>query len=169
MPRLCTMYMTFCRRSFVSAHRGLTLVLAVALSTVGLATGAAPAAAAPTAPALLTPAPNASVTLPFGISWSAASDPSGVYAYNWQVSSTTTFSKVLQQGSTMGALQDTVSGLAAGAYYWRVQGVRNNFVQGSWSAPRAVRVTGAGAGAPATPRSTSPEGARTSIPGSRSG
>jgi hypothetical protein len=58
----------------------------------------------------------------------------------------------------MGALQDTVSGLAAGAYYWRVQGVSNNFVQGSWSAPRAVRVTGAGPGAPATPMLNQPRG-----------
>ena len=55
------------------------------------------AIAAPSAPALQTPAASASVTMPFTIGWSQSSDPSGILAYNWQVSATSTFAKVLRQ------------------------------------------------------------------------
>lgn len=74
-----------------------------------LAGGAGPILAAPTAPTPLSPANGADVRLPFQLSWSAASDPSGILAYNWQVSATSTFAKVLRQDSVMApARQDTV-------------------------------------------------------------
>src|SRR6266850_4651629 len=99
------------------------------------------ALAAPTAPAPLSPAAAASVTIPFTISWSAASDPSGILAYNWQVSATSTFAKIARQGSvTAPATQDSVSGLAAGTFFWRVQAVSNDFVEGPWSATRSFSV-----------------------------
>ena len=116
------------------------------------------ALAAPTAPAPLSPAASASVTIPFTISWSAASDPSGILAYNWQVSATSTFAKIARQSSVMApATKDSVSGLAPGSYLWRVQAVSNDFVQGPWSATRAVQVTGTGA-APQTPTLNQPRG-----------
>jgi hypothetical protein len=90
---------------------------AVLVVLLALATGGS-AIAAPTAPTPLSPANSASVTLPFTISWSAASDPSGITAYNWQVSATSSFAQIVRQGSvTAPATQDTVSGLAAGTFF----------------------------------------------------
>jgi len=103
--------------------------------------------AAPAAPSPVSPADGASVSQPFTISWTAVSDPSGIVAYNWQVSSSSAFASVLIQSSTNGATQDTVSGLADGTYFWRVQAVNGQFVQGAWSQPRSFTITGAG-GAP---------------------
>jgi len=124
-----------------------------------LVVGIAPALAAPSAPRPLSPADSASVTLPFTISWSAASDPSGILAYNWQVSASSTFAKISRQDSVMApATSDVVSGLAAGTYFWRVQAVSNDFVQGPWSTVRSFKVTGASAGLPATPTLNLPRG-----------
>src|SRR5690348_7348619 len=112
-----------------------------------IATGRS-ATAAPAAPSLLSPADAAVVSEPFTISWTAVTDPSGIVAYNWQVSSSSAFTSVLLQSSTNGATQDTVSGLADGTYFWRVQAVNGAFVQGDWSQPRSFTINGAGSGAP---------------------
>src|SRR5918912_3256686 len=77
-----------------------------------------PTSSGPPAPAPLAPANGASVTVPFTISWSAVSDPSGIVAYNWQVSPSSIFSPVVAQNSTSGQTQDTVGGLAARTYFW---------------------------------------------------
>ncbi|NUT55943.1 MAG: hypothetical protein HOQ03_08175, partial [Thermoleophilia bacterium] len=106
------------------------------------------------APSPLSPADAAGVTVPFDIGWSAVSDPAGVVAYNWQVSRTTAFSgtSVVIQNSTGGTRTDApVSGLADGAYFWRVQAVNGKNVQGAWSAVRSFNVTGQGATAPGSP------------------
>jgi hypothetical protein len=104
----------------------------------------------PAAPSLLSPASGASVTEPFTISWSAVTDPSGIVAYNWEVSTSSTFSSTVASNSTMGAMQDTVSGLAKGTYFWRVQSVNGNFVQSQWSSARSFTITGSsGLAAPA--------------------
>jgi len=109
------------------------------------------AAAAPPAPGLLAPAAGATVQVPLTISWSAVSDPSGIIAYNWQVSASSSFTAVILQNSTSGQTQDVVSGLANGTYFWRVQAVSGAFVQGAWSSARSFTVNGAGPGAPGTP------------------
>ena len=109
------------------------------------------AAAAPTAPSLVSPADGAVISEPSTISWTAASDPSGIVAYNWQVSSTSAFSSVLLQSSTNGATQDTISGLADGTYFWRVQAVSGDFVSSAWSQPRSFTITGASTGLPGAP------------------
>ena len=67
-------------------------------------------AAIPAAPSPIAPAAGASVTAPFSISWAAVTDPSGIVAYNWQVSASSTFGIVIASNSTNGATQDTVSG-----------------------------------------------------------
>ena len=121
-----------------------TLLFAIILC---VSVGGRVIAAAPPAPAPVSPADGASVTEPFAISWTAVSDPSGIIGYNWQVSSSSTFTAVLLQNSTNGATQDSVSGLANGTYFWRVQAVNGAFEQGAWSLPRSFTVTGAG-GAP---------------------
>src|SRR5712692_3219774 len=109
------------------------------------------AAAVPAAPSPIAPAAGASVTSPLSISWSAVTDPSGIIAYNWQVSASSTFCTVVAQNSTMGPTQDTVSGLTNGTYFWRVQAVNGAFVQGTWSQAWSFSVTGVGSGAPGSP------------------
>src|SRR2546430_484281 len=105
----------------------------------------------PPAPSLLAPANAAQVTVPFTISWSAVSDPTGIVAYNWQVSTSSTLAPVIAQGSTSGLTQATVSGLANGTYFWRVQAVNGSIVQGAWSQPRSFTITGVVPGEPGTP------------------
>ncbi|HJY30243.1 MAG TPA: hypothetical protein VJ306_19585, partial [Pyrinomonadaceae bacterium] len=122
----------------------LTLLFAILLYVTA---GGSAVAAVPPAPSPISPADGASVTEPFTISWTAVSDPSGIIAYNWQVSSSATFTKVILQNSTNGDTQDLVSGLANGTYFWRVQAANGAFEQGAWSQPRSFTVTGAG-GAP---------------------
>ena len=127
-----------------SSRQCLTLLFAFILS---VSVGGRALAAAPPAPSPVSPADGASVTEPFTISWTAVSDPSGIVAYNWQVSSSSTFTSVILQNSTNGNTQDSVSGLANGTYFWRVQAANGAFEQGAWSQPRSFTVTGAG-GAP---------------------
>ena len=122
------------------------------------------AQSAPPSPALLSPASGASVQIPFGISWSSVSDPAGVIAYNWQVSSSSSFSPVVLQDSTSGQTQATVSGLGTGTYFWRVQAVNGSFVQGAWSAVRSFTVTGTSTAAPGTPVLGEPQGYSTFHP-----
>jgi len=105
-------------------------------------------AATPPAPSAVSPTDGAAVSEPFTISWTAVSDPTGIIAYNWQVSSSSTFASLLLRNSTNGATQASVSGLADGTYFWRVQAVNGSFEQGTWSQPRSFTVTGAGSTAP---------------------
>lgn len=105
------------------------------------------------APTPVAPAAGASVTVPFTISWMAVSDPSGVVAYNWQVSTDSSFTAagvIMQDSVNSPATSDTVSGLPNGAYFWRVQAATGSGGQGAWSAPRSFTVTGAGPGQPGT-------------------
>jgi len=109
-------------------------------------------AATPPAPSLISPAAGASTLSPFTISWSAVSDPSGILGYNWQLSTSSTFSTIALQNSTNGNVtQDTVSGLPNGTYFWRVQAVNGSFVKSAFSAARSVNISGAGSGQPAAP------------------
>lgn len=125
-------------------QQSLTLLFAIIIC---VSAGGRAFAAAPPAPSAVAPTDGAGVTEPFTISWTAVSDPTGIIAYNWQVSSSSTFTSVLLQNSTNGETQASVSGLANGTYFWRVQAVNGAFEQGAWSQPRSFTVTGAG-GAP---------------------
>jgi len=121
--------------------------------------------AVPAAPTPLAPASGASIQEPFTISWSAVSDPAGIVAYNWQVSTASTFSPVVKQNSTNGDItSDTVSGLSNGTYFWRVQAVDGGFNQGTWSQPRTFTVTGVSGGALAAPTLDPPKGYSTFHP-----
>ena len=128
-----------------SSRRCVTLLFAIILC---ISAGGSAVAAAPAAPSAVSPVDGAGVTEPFTISWTAVSDPSGIVAYNWQVSSSSAFTSVLLQSSTNGATQASVSGLANGTYFWRVQAVNGAFEQGAWSQPSSFTVTAAGTGAP---------------------
>lgn len=121
------------------------------LVLVLLTTIVSAAAAVPSAPALLAPSDKATTLAPLTLSWSAVSDPAGIVAYNWQISSSATFSPVLFQNSTSGQTVDTVSGLANGVYFWRVQAVNGSLVQGTWSATQSFTVNGVASGATGSP------------------
>jgi len=148
-------------KSPTSVCRSLTPLFIIILCLSATGRGAT---AAPPAPSPISPAASAVVTQPFTISWTAVSDPTAIVAYNWQVSSSSAFTSVLVQSSTNGATQDAVSGLADGAYFWRVQAVNGDFVQGAWSQPRSFTVTGAGTGSPGTPSLGPPQGYSTFHP-----
>jgi hypothetical protein len=138
----------------------------ICLSAIALCFAAAvnAVAAGPPAPNPLTPANGAGVQTPVPISWSAVSDPAGIIAYSWQVSTSSSFSPIAFQSSTNGQTQDTVSGLSNGKYFWRVQAVNGNFVDGAYSATESFTVTGAGPGSPATPVMQPPKGYSTFHP-----
>jgi hypothetical protein len=114
-----------------------------------------PGPSAPAAPALLAPANGASVTAPVTLSWSAVippDPPSQNGGYNWEISSSSTFATVVLRDSTFPSVtQESVGGLAAGTYFWRVQAVDGAVVVGPWSATRSFVVTGAGTGALTAP------------------
>jgi Putative Ig domain len=99
-----------------------------------------PPPTAPAAPTLVSPASGASVVTPLTISWAA---PAGaVSAYNWQVSARSDFATMAAVGSTAGTVtQATVSDIANGTYFWRVQAVNGTAV-GPYSAARSFTVTG---------------------------
>jgi hypothetical protein len=141
-----------------------TLGVLIWINVFLVALGTTVTQAAPSAPALLSPPSGASVQIPFAISWSPVSDPAGIVAYNWQISPSSSFSPIVLQNSTSGETQATVSGLASGTYFWRVQAVNGSFVQGAWSAARSVTVTGAGSAAPGTPTLDAPKGYSTFHP-----
>ena len=132
-----------------------TLLFAIILS---VSAGGRVVAAPPPAPSAVSPADGASVTQPFTISWTAVSDPTGIIAYNWQVSSSSAFTSLLLQNSTNGATLASVSGLADGTYFWRVQAVNGAFEQGAWSQPHSFTITGAATGSPGTPSLAPPQG-----------
>jgi hypothetical protein len=104
------------------------------------------------APTTLSPANGASVTEPFNISWSSVtSNPSGVTGYNWEVSTTSTFTSIAYLHAVNSpTTQDVVSGLAAGTYFWRVQAVDGAFDPATWSATQSFTVTGVNANSPGT-------------------
>ncbi len=108
----------------------------------------------PNAPTLLAPANGASVTTPFTIDWTEEFDPtlSANGGYNWQVSTTSTFSTLVLRDSTLpNVTQDTVSGIPNGTYFWRVQAVDGQLRSSTFSAPSTFTVTGTGTGQPGTP------------------
>lgn len=99
-------------------------------------------------PTLVSPAAGASVTTPFTIAWTSDISPDSINGgFNWEVSTTSTFSTVVLRDSTLPSVrQDTVSGIPAGTYFWRVQAVDGELNLSPFSAPRSVTVTGASAG-----------------------
>ena len=99
-----------------------------------------PPPTAPDAPTLVSPDNGASVVTPFSISWAAPSGP--VSAYNWNVSTTSSFAATAAVGSTAGTVtQATISDIANGTYFWRVQAV-NGATVSAWSATRSFTITG---------------------------
>ena len=134
------------------------VALIVAASGISLAAG-------PPAPSVVSPANGATVQLPLTISWTSVNDSAGLLAYAWQVSTSSSFSVIAFQNSNNGqSTQGAISGLANGRYFWRVQAIDNNFVQGAWSATQSFTVSGAAPGALAAPVLGPPKGYSTFHP-----
>lgn len=112
-----------------------------------------PPPSGPSAPTPLEPADGASLTTPFPIRWSQVLNPGAINGgYNYQVATSSTFSTFVVRDSTAPSqTQATVSGLANGTYFWRVEAVDTNLNKSAFSTPRSFTVTGAGAGQPGTP------------------
>lgn len=107
----------------------------------------------PAAPTLLAPAGGAAVTTPFTIDWTEEFDPtlSANGGYNWQVSTTSTFSTLALSDSTLPSVtQDTISGIPNGTYFWRVQAVDGQLRSSPFSAPSSFTVTGTSTSQPGT-------------------
>src|SRR5690348_11538673 len=120
--------------------RGLRTALAACVVIGGtvLAGGSAIAASGPPAPSPISPTDGASLTVPFTLAWSSVEDPSGIDGYNWQVSTSSAFGSIAEQDSVNApTTQDTASGLPNGTYFWRVQAVDNDLIQGPWSSPQS--------------------------------
>ena len=62
----------------------------------------------------------------------------------------------MQNSTNDGVLQDRLSGLPNGTYFWHVDVVNGAFVTSPWSATRSFSITGQAAGTPGTPAFTGP-------------
>src|SRR5580658_9637554 len=120
-----------------------------------------PPPAVPGPPSVVGPPPGASVTEPVALSWQPPAGTPGV-SYQWQVSTRPGFTNpVLTATTSPKVTTTTLSGLAPGTYYWRVQSV--SFppepyfpLFGNWSPTRSVTITGEAPGTPGTPTLTAP-------------
>jgi hypothetical protein len=120
-----------------------------------------PPPAPPGAPSLVAPTQGASTQEPFALSWEAPTGSMGL-SYQWQVSTQSSFASLVQTGFTNPKVTaTTLSGLALGTYYWRVQSVKSPpdpyfTLFGNWSPVRTVTITGEAAGTPGMPSLTKP-------------
>jgi hypothetical protein len=119
--------------------------------------------AVPGPPAPVGPSPGASVTEPVALSWQPPAGMPGM-SFRWQVSTHPSFHTLVLTATTGPRITSTtLSGLADGTYYWRVQSVRFPpspyfSLFGHWAATRSLTITGQAPGTPGTPALTSPEG-----------
>src|SRR5205823_3449087 len=103
------------------------------------------------------------------LSWSTVNDPAGpIIGYDWQVSTSSSFSSAIAWGTTWYPAQgtpppnqDSLGGQPNGSYFWRVRTVRQGQftgppVHGNYTAPRGFTITGSVAGTPAAPTVTGP-------------
>jgi hypothetical protein len=135
--------------------------VSVEVNLSGCTPAISPPPTVPGPPSLAAPAPGASVTEPVTLSWQPPAATSGV-SFQWQVSTSPRFATLVLTATTSAkAVSTTLSGLAPGTYYWRVQSV--SFppepyfpLFGSWSPARSVTITGEAPGAPGTPALTAP-------------
>jgi hypothetical protein len=130
-------------------------------------TGCTPAISRPPAvpgvPTLVGPPPGTSATEPLALSWRPPAGSPGV-SFQWQVSTEPSFATlVLTATATPRVTSTTLSGLADGTYYWRVQAV--SFppdpyfpLFGNWTATRSLTITRQAPGTPGTPTLMSPDG-----------
>jgi hypothetical protein len=117
--------------------------------------------AVPGPPAAAGPPPGASVTEPVSLSWQPPAGQPGV-SYRWEVSTGRSFATLALTATTSPKVTSaTLSGLAPGTYYWRVQSVSfppepYSPLFSNWTPARSLTITGEAPGAPGTPALTGP-------------
>jgi hypothetical protein len=120
-----------------------------------------PPPAVPGTPSPTGPASGASVTEPVALSWQPPAGQPGV-SYRWQVSTRPSFATLVLTTTTSPRVGSaTLSGLAPGTYYWRVQAVRFPpepyfSLSGNWTTARSLTITGEAPGTPGTPMLQAP-------------
>jgi hypothetical protein len=119
--------------------------------------------AVPAMPIVVGPPSGTSATEPVALSWQPPTGMPGV-SFQWQVSTEPSFATLVAT-ATVGpkVTSTTLSGLADGTYYWRVQSV--SFppdpyfpLFGNWTPASSLTITGQASGTPGTPTLASPEG-----------
>ena len=117
--------------------------------------------AVPGVPSPTGPPPGASVTEPVALSWQPPAGQPRV-SFRWQVSTKPSFAKLALTTTTSAKVTSaTLSGLASGTYYWRVQSVTFPpepyfALFGNWSPVRSLTITGEAPGTPGMPTVVSP-------------
>ena len=120
-----------------------------------------PPPAVPGPPTLAGPPSGTSTTEPVALSWLPPAGMTGV-DFRWQVSTDPSFATLALTATTGSKVTSTtLSGLAPGTYYWRVQA--ESFppepyfpLFGNWTPVSSLTITGEAPGSPGTPTLTSP-------------
>jgi hypothetical protein len=99
-----------------------------------------PSPPAPAMPSLLSPANQATVTLPITFDWS---DAANATSYNLQIDNSNNFTTPLTLSRTVSVSQATVSSLPAQQLFWRVRGINSAGVTGPFSSSRRFTVQAA--------------------------
>ena len=135
--------------------------VSVEVSLTGCTPTISPPFSVPAAPSPVAPSPGAHVVDPVSLSWQPPATPRGV-SFRWQLSTRRSFASVVLT-ATVGpkTTSTTLSGLASGTYYWRVQSVRfppePYFpLFGQWTAGQSLTITGEAAGTPGSPAVETP-------------
>jgi hypothetical protein len=115
----------------------------------------------PAPPSPVGPPPGAQVMEPFALSWQPPATAPGV-SYQWQVSTSPNFTPLVLTATTSPKVTTTtLSGLALGTYYWRVQSVTSPPspyfpLFGEWTPPQSLTITAEAAGTPGSPTVLAP-------------
>src|SRR5262245_31504189 len=107
----------------------ITSISNQSVCVAGLFALSAAAQTPPPAPSLIEPAAGAALVQPIRLGWAPVSDPDGpIGSYTWQVGSSSTFATIVAAGfqnmisdTIPTPMQDKVSGLPNGMYFWRVK------------------------------------------------
>jgi hypothetical protein len=117
----------------------------------------------PGPPTVVGPPSGTSTTEPVALSWQAPVASPGV-SFQWQVSTSPSFSTLVLATTTAPKVTSTtLSGLAPGTYYWRVQSVSfppepYHPLFGNWAPVSSLTITGEASSQPGTPVLQSPDG-----------
>ena len=135
--------------------------VSVEVTLSGCTPATSPPPPVPGPPTAVAPRSGASVTEPVMLSWQKPAATPGVSS-QWQVSTRRNFRTLVLTG-TVGpkVTSATLSGLAPGTYYWRVQAVSfppspYHPLFGNWTPARSLTITGQGPGQPGSPTVTAP-------------
>ena len=135
--------------------------VSVEVTLSGCTPSISPPPTVPGPPTPVGPSPGTSTTEPVALSWQPPAASPGV-SFQWQVSTSPSFTTLVLTATTAPKVTSTtLSGLAPGTYYWRVQSV--SFppepyfpLFGNWTPASSLTITGVAAGEPGTPTLQSP-------------